>query len=132
VEDQKWSTALDTISIYTNLKCSLTTILATSLLFYPYSLTSFKVICTTRQEVESNRSLIYICNLRELKSTNCENIRPSINAIIRVLVFDYIAAIKLKLILNLLTVVLWGLLSLLCLIVESNSISSPKASKLSI
>jgi hypothetical protein len=62
---------VNTISKYTNLKCSLTAIPATFLLFYPNSLTSFKVIYTTREEVESNRSLVYVCNLRELKSTNC-------------------------------------------------------------
>jgi hypothetical protein len=62
---------LNTISIHTNLKGSLTAILATLLLFYLYGLTSFKVICTAKEEVEGDWSLIHISNLRKLKSTNC-------------------------------------------------------------
>ena len=107
-------------------------ILATSLLFYPYNLTSFKVICTTKEEVESNRSLIHVYNLKELKSTNYWDNRPLINTTIKVLAFNYIAAIELKPVLDLLMVVLGGLLSLLYLATESNSISSSKVNKLGI
>lgn len=129
MKDQKWSTALNIISIYTNLKCSLMMISATSLLFYSYCLTFFKVICTIKEKVKRNRSLIHVYNLRELKSINCWNLRFLIDITIRVLVFNHIITIELKSVLNLFMIILWSLLSLFCLVMKSNLISSSKVSK---
>ena len=70
MEDKEGLTPVDTVGEYTNLEGCLSSIPARALFFDPDGFGSFKVICTTRQEFKGDRSLVYISNLGELKSTN--------------------------------------------------------------
>jgi hypothetical protein len=63
MKDQEQFASYNAISIDTNLKCSLTLILAKPLLLYLYSFKAFEIVYSAKQELKSNKSLIYICNL---------------------------------------------------------------------
>jgi hypothetical protein len=63
MKDKEWFAPYNAICKNTNLKGSLSSVLATSLLFDLNGFSSFKVVHTARQELVYNWSLIHIRNL---------------------------------------------------------------------